>query len=375
MSKPTVAILADFPVFEVDPMQPRPRGHYAIWLSALFDSLKTQDEYNIHWVTLCKHLPDARHIIAGGQHFHLLPRARKKLGLYSLYVYDRFHVAQALKQIHPDLVHAWGTEDCYALCGKDFAGRKLLSIQGLLRTYMQRARMSTFERHHSLYEIPAIKAYRHITTESPWAAEQALALAPGRVVHHLEYAVEERFFDMQRHPSETPTVLFGGTNTPVKNIPTLVRAFSDPRLAHVTLRLAGPEPNDFPQGLPNNITALGRISRDDMVREMASVWCLVHPSLADTGPTVAKEARVIGLPVILSTACGSKQHIVEGKSGYIIDPLDTEQLIRAVLSVTASRETSIGMGRFGQEQCRRALCSETMRERLLEIYRERLAEQ
>jgi len=53
---------------------------------------------------------------------------------------------------------------------------------------------------------------------------------------------------------------------------------------------------------------------------MASVWCLVHASLIGTGSTVVKEARVAGLPVILTTECGSKRYIEESTSVFIISP-------------------------------------------------------
>lgn len=71
---------------------------------------------------------------------------------------------------------------------------------------------------------------------------------------------------------------------------------------------------------------------------MSQAWCLVHLSKADTGPTVVKEARVMGLPVILTDACGSKQYVEHNKSGFIVSPCDIESIVKSVLYIIESKE-------------------------------------
>lgn len=366
-TRPRIAILADFQPCEADPNFPKPIGHYAVWLSALFHAFEQQDEYEIHWVTLNKAVTSARIIESKGQFVHVLPRGSRTIGQFTRYARERWAVARALRQVGPVLVHAWGTEDCYALCGGDFRGKRLLSLQGSLTGYVERGQMPPFFVRQSHFEKKSLRHYQDITTESPWAEERVRELAPQAAIHHLEYAVERRFFDKERDLSETPSVLYAGSDTPLKNIETLIQAFRDERLSHVTLNLAGVSEDNHPN-LPHNIRCLGRISRDEVVHQMQKAWGLVHASLADTGPTVVKEARVMGLPVALSTECGSKQHVEEGKSGFIIPPHDTEGFIRAVLAMTRDRQTSLSMGAWGQEACRRALSAETMHQSLCMIY-------
>lgn len=366
-SRSRIAIIANFQPWEADPRFPKPIGHYAVWLSALFHAFEQQDEYEIHWVTLNKAVTSARIIESKGQFVHVLPRGSRTIGQFTRYARERWAVARALRQVGPDLVHAWGTEDCYALCGGDFKGKRLLSLQGSLTGCVERGQMPPFFIRQSRFEKKALRHYQDITAESPWAEERVRELAPEAELHHLEYAVEQRFFDKERELSDTPSVLYAGSDTPIKNIETLVQAFRDERLAKVTLNLAGVSAENHPD-LPPNIRCLGRISRDEVVHQMQKAWGLVHASLADTGPTVVKEARVMGLPVALSTECGSKQHVEESKSGFIIPPRDTEGFIRAVLAMTQDRKTSLSMGAWGQEDCRRALSAETMCSSLLDLY-------
>lgn len=290
----------------------------------------------------------------------------------TLYAHDRLAVRRLLRALRPDIVHAWGTEDCHALCGVDFPGKKLPSIQELLNTYCRRAPGSRFARLHRFYERPAIRAYRWVTTESPWAAARVQELVPEARPSLLEYAVEKRLFDVSRCPAPEPTCLYVGTDEPIKNLDAILTAFSTPKLSSVKLLLADVSREQRPS-LPPNIHPLSYVPREGIARLMEEAWRLVHSSKADTDPTSVKEARVVGLPVVLTTECGGQQHVCHGESGFILAPDDVGGFVRAVRTLTASRDLALSMGRHGWQECRRALHRATMLHRLCELYRSILA--
>lgn len=370
--KPKIAILSNFPAWLYTDSLPAFKGHYAVWLAALHEAFERQDEFEVHWVVLSKDAAVPLRFTSHNQHIHVLTRVKRSIGLVTFYHHDRCTVARELAVISPDLVHAWGLEDCYGLCGKDFKGLKLFSVQGAMKAYMQRARFNTFLRIQALYEPSVWKAFRHITAESPWAADRVREVCPDTHPRIWEYAVEERFYQAGRKMASAPVCLYAGADSPVKNVRALIEAFSRPELSHVTLKLAGVPRNAYP-GHPANIMPLGRVGRDEMAELLAEAWALVHMSLADTGPTIVKEARVAGLPVIVSNECGSCQHVVDGKSGFILQPHDVDGLVRAVLAVTGDAQTARAMGEYGRAECRRALSGETMVASLLAIYRELLS--
>lgn len=372
-NKAKIAILANFPAWLYTDKLPRFSGHYAVWLVALHEAFGQQDEFDIHWITLSKDTKAPLRFDSHGQHIHVMPRISRTVGQFTFYMHDRRQVAAELHRIGPDMVHSWGTEDCYGLCAKDFKGRKLHSVQGALRAYMQRARFPRFMHIQSWYEPGVWKAFRHMTAESPWAADRVREICPQSKPYIWEYAVEQRFFDAPRTITDNPLCLYSGADSHVKNVDTLIAAFSRPELSHVTLRLAGVDPAGRPD-LPPNIIALGRVGRDEMARLLSEAWALVHMSLADTGPTIAKEARVVGLPVIISDECGSTQHVEEGKSGFILAPHDVQGLVKSVLAVTKDKETAHAMGAHGHGECRRALSAETMVDKLIQIYHTVLAD-
>lgn len=366
-----IAIIGDLPIWEAseNPVPDANAWHYCVWLSALAAALPKQKDFDIHWIIPSKGVQKRRVIEERNQTFHLIPKGRLTIGQYTGYLYDTCVIQKEIASIAPELVHSWGTENSYSLAASYSQTRKLISIQGLLKAYAERARLARFERIQALYEPLTIRRFQYITTESPWATERVRDLIPEASPFHLEYAVEERFFSMSRQPTENPTCLYAGTSVPVKNLSTLIKAFSDPALAHVQLQLAGVMPGEIPN-LPANIRPLGRLNRKAMAHQLSQAWALVHPSLADTGPTIAKEARVMGLPVMLTSACGSQQHVENGKSGFIVEPNDISAMKEAILRMTESAETALSMGRHGQEECRQKLSADTMIETLLGIYQE-----
>ena len=371
--KPRVAIACNFPSWLISPDVPVFQGHYAVWLKALYDAYPTDAPFELHWVSLNKDVTHPVRFESRGQYFHVLPRTKKTIGLYSAYIADRIRIACELKKIRPALLHSWGTEDCYGLSGTDFKGKWLHSVQGLLKTCIARGPMPRFFRHHSFYEPSVLKNCKHLTTESPWAAARVQEIAPGASPVQFEYAVEDRFFRQIRELAQNPTCLYCGSYTPLKNVECAVRAFARPELAHIKLELAGVEPGCIPN-LPQNVIPLGRISRDEVVQKLAQAWCLVHPSKADTGPTAAKEARVMGLPVVVSDQCGSQQYVDHGKSGYVISPDNVEALASAVIDITSSRARCEQMGSFNQDKCRQSLSAGTMLNRFIELYQHILSE-
>ena len=372
--KKTIAILANFPAWLYTDKLPDYDNHYDVWLVALHESLARQDEFDVHWVTFSNHVRKPLRFDSLSQHIHVLPRYKRLFGPFTLHALDRIKVARELARFQPDMVHSWGTEDCYGLCARDFKGRKLHSVQGAMRAYVKRAWFNYFVFLHSFYEPCVWKSIPHITTESPWAADRVREVVPAAMPIHLEYAVEDRFFRIERKPAATPQCLYIGTYTNIKNVAFLIEAFADPRLSHIKLKLSGFPHSFAPEVVPPNIEVIGIVGREEIASLLSESWALVHMSLGDTGPTVVKEARVVGLPVVLSNCCGSTQHVEEGKSGFILSPNDKEGFIKAVLEVTRDVETSLAMGAYRRERCREALGKEKMIDTLLHLYRTILAE-
>lgn len=366
--KPCIAILSNFPLAYLTSNTQEPAGYHCVWLLVLHKILQLQDKYDIHWISLDKKVKKPFSRVLEGQTFHFLPKARMQIGLRTRYAYDRWQIRKALKSIKPDLVHAWGTEDCYGLAASRFRGKKLLSIQGLLVACAQRARIAEFEQKQGrFYEKTTMRRFSNITVESQWGAERVRELNPDANVRCWEYAIADYFYNVERNISPEPCCVIAGNNTPVKNVGCAVKAFSKPELRHIKLYMAGVQEESF-KNLPPNIIPLGFVPHYEMSKLLASSWALIHPSLADTCPNIVKEARVMGLPVVVTTECGAKQYVCHEKSGYIVHPNDADAIANAALAMTSSQQQSLSMGEYDRERCRNAISQETMLTGLMEIY-------
>lgn len=365
--KPKIAIVGSFPIWLLEKDVLGPKGHYAVWLMALYESMKEVDAYDIHWICVSRYIYRAREVRHGNQTFHILPTGSLELAFRTNFILDRWRIGRMLKRISPDLIHAFGTERCWADAAQSYPCKKILSMQGILTAYHRLCPLGYYMRGRSKKEPGLLPHFDLVTSESEWGCARSREISPSSKVVRWEYAAEERFFHVQRQLSPEPTCLMAGSDSELKDVPTAIRAFSSEKLSHITLLLAGVPPEHYPD-LPPNIRPLGRVSRERMTELLASSWALVHPTLADTSPNIVKEARVVGLPVVTTTECGGAQYVEDGKSGFIIKPKDVEALQQAVLKMTADTETSLRMGAWQHEECRRLLGRETMQSRLLEIY-------
>ncbi len=366
--KPVIAILGNFPTWLRSDLVPPRNSSPSSWLLALHDAFSHSDEFEFHWIVLDQTIKEPIEYEDKGAIFHVIPAGNRKVSLFTAHFVNRFKIARYLKKLKPDLIHIWGTEFSYGLCGRDFKGKKLFSLQGVLTAIRKRSNLASAERLQSYYEGAIFRSMPIITAESLWAKERVLEICPKANVLLWEYAVQEHFFSILRNLDAKPCCLMGGTNTPVKNQQLAIRAFSRPELRHVTLYMAGEKPKGL-DVLPDNIVTLGRINRNEMAELLSRVWAVVHPSFADTGPTMVKEARVVGVPVILSHECGAKDYVEHGKSGFVISPVDEQQLVDAVLYITHDKETSLVMGHHNQNLCRNALSRDTMVKWISNTYR------
>lgn len=366
--RPVIAILANFPVWVARKEVAPANRHYAVWLAALFEGFASGEcPFEIHWLTLTREKRWPKRFEAGGQYFHVLPRLPRRLGIYTRFLWDRLTLLREMRRIQPDLAHSWGSEDCYGLANRMFRGKRLHSVQGSLKKYCELAPFDAYTRKLASWEGGVWSDIGLLTTESPWAAQAVLETAPDAHPVLWEYAVEKSFFEKTRVMASKPTCLYAGSDSAVKNVKFLLEVFSRPELSSVHLVLAGVSAEKHP-GLPPNITCLGRVNRREMASILSQAWALVHPSLADTGPTIVKEARVMRIPVILSSRCGSAQHVVEGCSGFVLDPHDAEGWSKAILSVMQSPERALSMGEYDSDNCRRRLSAEVMVHNILELY-------
>ncbi len=87
-----------------------------------------------------------------------------------------------------------------------------------------------------------------------------------------------------------------------------------------------------------NVRFLGHLQRDRLPEIYQACDVLVLPTLEDCWPLVVNEALASGLPVVSSKNSGSADAIVEGQNGWIVDPLDRDELAAKLQLAWEARE-------------------------------------
>lgn len=78
--------------------------------------------------------------------------------------------------------------------------------------------------------------------------------------------------------------------------------------------------------------------RKDATELMSGMDILLLPSLTEGTPMVLLEAMVIGVPVIASEVGGIGELIKDSKTGLLIEPRDSEAIVKSVNELLANRE-------------------------------------
>jgi alpha-1,3-rhamnosyl/mannosyltransferase len=165
-------------------------------------------------------------------------------------------------------------------------------------------------------------------------------------------------------PADARLLLYVGGLNPHKNLRGLLLALERCVRERPSLHLAavGPAPStDFHANadelfarvassaeLRGRVTFTGFLSDDDLVRMYNAAEALILPSLWEGFGLPALEAMACGTPVLASRR-GSLPEVV-GDAGLLFDPESTEEIARAILSLTADAALRAQLARRARER-------------------------
>lgn len=138
---------------------------------------------------------------------------------------------------------------------------------------------------------------------------------------------------------EVFSFIFIGRIVKDKGINELVKAFSklNNEISATRLILVGPYEQDLDPVLPETLEEIERNqaieavgSQTDVRPWLAASDALVFPSYREGFPNVVIEAGAMGLPSIVTDINGSREIIIDGENGTIIQPQDSEDLYSAM---------------------------------------------
>ena len=188
-------------------------------------------------------------------------------------------------------------------------------------------------------------------------------------------------FSFNSQNRENKLILFVGRFERRKGIHVLLNSLSFLKTP-VTLVIIGPHSNDeYSKEVisqikaenkkgKHNITYLGFVNLDDLVKWLQKASIFVCPSLSESFGIVNVEAMSCGTPVIASDIEGIRDIIESGKNGILAPPNDPIKLAEAIQYLLENEDIRIKFGKEGRKKVERKFSWDVIAKRLCKIYKE-----
>jgi len=157
--------------------------------------------------------------------------------------------------------------------------------------------------------------------------QKRIKLFYGRDSHVINPPVDTSFFKPYNSEIGDYFLVVSRLN-PYKRIDLAVEAFNETGLPLIVAG-SGPDEKRLRKLAKPNITFLGKVSDQEVVKYYSSCRAFVLPGEEDFGLTPV-EAQACGRPAIAYRAGGATESIIEGRTGMFFDRQDTPSLIDAL---------------------------------------------
>ena len=352
-----------------------PRGGVQSTAVALLRALSQWTDFEVHAAAVNSSVESDRDVSFGRVELHYRRAARVPVLLGAI-TQQRRIVSELLRALKPDIIHACDTSYFKV---EPSLRPVVYQIQGTI------AEDSRFEGPLGRVVSPAWRwlerrAVREADAVIVNAAPVARLIAPLRTEHVFvcEEPVHEDFLAVTRQ-SDARRVLCVGQVTPLKNCVALVEAAAVARSRGVDceVRFAGDGPAGYLAGLRRTIARLGlkdrcyllgRLSRAELIAELAAAAVLAHPSRREHLPAAIVEAMVVGVPVVASRVGGIPDIIDDQVTGFLIDPADVRALADRLCKLLSDEPLRARLSKDAQDVARRRFHPRPAVQRLTDCY-------
>lgn len=371
-----------------------------VWQKALAQKLAAFDDVELYNISYQNNNSETCEVAFGRIKQFGLPRAGiTKKGYPPKKTITQFKII--VQKINPDVIHIWGSENPFKLLpfDDDVPGIKVLSMQGVLGSIAEcllngltfRQLLSTigfreiikrenlFSVEKSFYkdatiEEMMIQKCKYIISQSEWTESQISPVNPEVHFYRIHRVLRPSFIESKKWTEFEhikPIIYSAALGYSLKGLHVLIKALNIVKSVYpdVELRLAGAVGRtDFlgdgylrliyrminKYGLLNNITWLGAITANEIVKNLQEATVFVNPSYVESYSLVVAEAMSVGTPSVISNAGAMPELAENNKEALFFSPGDYRQcaskIIRLLSDEVLSNEISENAQRRAEER-------------------------
>jgi len=224
-----------------------------------------------------------------------------------------------------------------------------------------------------LVDIETVRGYGKVIANSSFLSNFLKHVYRLRETPSVVYPAADPLLEQlasESHTQEQDYMLIVGSLIPLKNVETMIRAAANVRTSKIMVIGDGQEMSnlkDLGSELDVAIEFRGTIDREeDLAQAYGGCKFLVHLSLYEPFGLTPVEAGLFSKPSIVTNHGGPPEVVVDGVTGYTVDPLD-HQFIGSRMNTLLDNDTlRHGMGRRARENIIEKFTLERSTKRLLE---------
>lgn len=311
------------------------------WLKNLAEELIRKENIDLHIICEAGNIKESQFFVEDDIKYHLIkntvPFLNKGFPYYlpiqelSYYLPNYLRIKKVIDTIIPDIVHAHGTENSYALSALRSGYPAIISIQGVFKEIMKFNKPGFRNSLKTLLEARSIRKGHHFICRTNLDTSFVKSLNSDARIHIIHEAMNPIFFDKNWVPKIENSILYVGSLSERKGIMVLLKAIIQLKIKLNNIRafLIGTGNADYIKELKSfciyyniidNVYFLGYQNADTISEYHLKSQILVCPSFIENSPNCVAEAMVTGLPVIASNVGGIPSMITDGETGYLVDP-------------------------------------------------------
>lgn len=173
--------------------------------------------------------------------------------------------------------------------------------------------------------------------------------------------------------SASPTVVYCGRLSRQKGLHVLFSAWRAVRLnipnAQLWIIGDGPERLLLEHSTPAGVTFFGHLPPDEVIRVARPAWIHVVPSLGlESFGLTAVEAMMRGTAVVASRTGGLSEVVLDGITGQLVNPNDSEALAVSLAMLLNDRDRCVSLGERGRKRAQALFSEESYVQRFETLY-------
>lgn len=257
------------------------------------------------------------------------------------YYFNSLRIKKVIDSIVPDVIHAHGTENSYAISAIKSKYPYVISIQGVLHEIVKYESSLRFKLKKNL-EAKAVKSGSNFICRTNLDEALVKSLNADANVYNIYEAMNPIYFKINWKVDDNFNILFVGSIQERKGIMILLKAIKEVKkqIQDIKLYVIGKGNINYlniidsyckDNDLLNNVTFCGYQPSTEIAKFHLKSQILICPSFIENSPNSVAEAMVTGLPIIASRTGGIPSMIKQAETGYLFENGNITELTERII--------------------------------------------